>query len=180
MSIGREIAAVRDEMKKLESLQLENKDQLVKVITNLPAALEQRLLNSFSIDGAQVSRRDLLDISSHVSSCIDALRAELLTQSKPPMPVSMAPAATESTAGLVGHATAFRTWHWGGAFHPFHRGWQLPRPSFKAFYYLWYKGDSLAGIQPFRFLHRSDVSAADWIQVSRCRRLIGHLESLLN
>jgi hypothetical protein len=178
MSIGREIAAVRDEMKKLESMQLEHKNQLVKEIAGLPAALEDRLLNSFSIEGAQVSRRDLLDISGHVTACIDALRTELLA-SRSPVPPSTGTTESSAVAESAGVST-FRTWHWGGAFHPVPQGWQLPRPSFKAFYYLWYKGDALSGIQPFRFLHRSDVSGADWIQASRCRRLIGHVEVLLN
>ncbi len=173
MCIGREITAVRNELKKLESQQQDYKDLIVKEISALPAALEERLLSSFAIEGAQVSRRDLQDISSHITACVDALRGELLGRSRQPEPAA-APTpevADPSTSQL------FKTWFWGGAFHAVPQGWRVPRPSFKAFYYLWYKGDASSFVQPFRMLHKCDVSGPDWVQLSRCRRLIAHLET---
>ncbi len=174
MAVGMEIADLRREVEALAAGIEKVKTDLLASIDTLPEKLETRLLDNFSIDGTQVTRRDLDQISTHISACIASLRAELAG-------AHALPASTGSsvdTPSVSVPTLPFKTWNWGGAFHPVPEGWKLPRPSFKAFFFLWHRGDPSAGIQPLKNLSRRDVTSTDWTQASRCRSLIHHLDGL--
>ncbi len=174
MATAVRVAALESALKSLSSTfqdkLAECQAALSPEVKTVPALVKETLLANFSIDGVTaVTRSDIDHLMERFTAALDE-RLNRPTTVSESTPISMVATSSPSSA--------WKTWSWGGRIHMVPEGWKLPRPSFKAFYLLWYHGDGGLGVQPFRFLRTFDVCTGDWQQVSKAKGLIGELERI--
>ncbi len=141
-------------------------------VRKLPQKLKEELLANFNVEGVQqITRADIAALSDKLveqfSELLDARLRQSLNGNPPEAPV-----AVESPPS----GSRFKTFMWGGRFHMVPEGWKLPRPPLKHFYLLWHHGYDDDQIQPLKNLKKYDLSKPDWVQVTRCRRVIHDIE----
>ena len=150
--------------------------ELARQLEKTPEALVETLRQHFQIEGVlPVSRTDFSEFSKVLERAMEA-RFQRLQESFENSRSTSSSLPPPCTPHQPCSTTNFKTWTWGGRIHIVPEGFQLPRPSVKAFFMLWHFGNIDTAVGPLKFLSKYDVTKADWVQVSRARGVIAEIE----
>ena len=149
----------------------------------MPTLVSQTLLQNFVVEGvAQITRSDVDAMSTRLLEALEVRFKELQDNLQGPKGGGTAdrdaPEITSIGEDNRRDDHRFKTWLWAGRWHMVPQGWVLPRPGLKDFFLLWHLGIPDQEIAPLKQLTRFDVSAPDWVQVSRARQVIAEVDSI--
>jgi hypothetical protein len=140
-----EVRELRDEFGKERE---NHKKQIDDLMNTLPSVIVNGVLANCEVNGA------VAVTSSSMQQMFASLREQMSEQLSEEMTrhLGETPPSPSSTA------EPFKTFYWNGRYHPCTENFRLPRDSVKALFNLWYCGNQLEHIAPYRRFKAYDMS----------------------